>query len=59
MCCHAHAHVACNWPTELHADARERESKVWAQYLHVMLLGQMELKMAQSVLEAMDLTYVA
>ena len=59
MFCHVYAHVACNWPTDLYADAIERESKIWAQYLHVMLLGQMELKTAQSVLQEMDLTYVA
>ena len=39
MFCHAYAHVACNWPTDLYADAIERESKIWAQYLHVKLLG--------------------
>ena len=46
MFCHVYAHVACNCPTELYADAIERESKIWTQYLHVMLLGQMELKTA-------------
>ena len=49
---------AANLITCMHVDAHERESKVWAQYLHVMLLGQGELKTTQSVFQAMDLTYI-
>ena len=50
---HAANQIAC-----MHADAHERESKVWAQYLHVMLLGKRELKTTQFVFQAMDLTYI-